>query len=107
MSHVWNVLQTCYRQLWYLSGDLVTMALVDTGLSSSKREELAKAIHAMPKPEKPRNGKPEFPELIFFRNPNPEPPSLASLVTVHSLAIFNRLGLNGPNVRKNYGNIEM
>ena len=51
----------------------------------------------MPKPVEPRKGKPEFPDLTFFMVPNPQPPSLASMVTVHSWAIFNRLGLKGPN----------
>ena len=97
MPHVYKVLQTCYRQLWYLSGDLVTMALVDTGLTSIQREELAKAIHAIPKPDEPRKGKPKFPNLTFFLIPHPQPPPLASLVTVHSWAIFNRLGLKGCN----------
>ena len=51
----------------------------------------------MPKPVEPRKGKSEFPDLTFFLVPNPQPPSLASMVTVHSWAIFNRLGLKGPN----------
>ena len=73
------------------------MALVYIGLTSNQQEELAKAIYAMEGPVEPRKGEPEFPDLTFFLVPNPQPPSLASIVTVHSWAIFNRLGLKRPN----------
>lgn len=44
-----------------LTPDLSPMALVDSELPSSEREELAKRIHSFPKPEKPRAGKLDFP----------------------------------------------
>ena len=93
-------METCFRQLWYLTGDSVAMALVDTGLAAGEREDLAKAIHGAPKPEKPRQGKPVFPDLVFKLDPHPTPPSLSSLVTPHSWSLFNRLGHKGANVRR-------
>ena len=60
ISKVWHVLQACYRQLWYCTGDTVVMALVDPELGLEEKEKLAKAIHETPKPEKPRQGKPVF-----------------------------------------------
>ena len=60
ISEIWSLLQICYRQLWYLTGDMIAMALVATWLPDSEREELAKAIHSVAKPEKPRMGKPNF-----------------------------------------------
>ena len=73
------------------------MALVDEGLEKEEREELAKTLHATTKPVKPRQGKPVFPYLDFRLDPEPSPPSLASLVTPDTWAIFNRLGLRGSN----------
>ena len=98
ISKVWHVLQACYRQLWYCTGDIVVMALVDPELGPEEKEKLAKAIHETPKPEKPRQGKPVFPDMTFLLAPHPRPPSLSTLVTTDSWAIFNRLGLQGPNV---------
>ena len=92
------MLQACYRQLWYCTGDTVVMALVDPELGLEEKEKLARAIHETPKPEKPRQGKPVFPDMTFLLAPHPRPPSLSTLVTTDSWAIFNRLGLQGPNV---------
>ena len=75
------------------------MALVDEGLGKVEREMLAKTLHATAKPVKPRQGKPVFPYLDFRLDPEPSPPSLASLVTPDTWAIFNRLELRGSNVR--------
>ena len=75
------------------------MALVDEGLEKGEREELARTLHATPKPVQPRKGKPEFPYLDFCLDPEPSPPPLATLVTPDTWAIFNRLELRGSNVR--------
>ena len=98
ISKVWHVLQTCYRQLWYCTGDTVPMALVDSELGVEEKEKLAKAIYRAPKPERPRQGKPVFPDITFLLSPHPKPPSLSTLATSDSWALFNRLGLHGPNV---------
>ena len=39
------VLSSTYRHLWYLTPQLVTLALTDTGLEDSSREEMARALH--------------------------------------------------------------
>jgi hypothetical protein len=46
----------------------------------------------------PRLGKPTFPVITVFRDPYPSAPALFEFVTPDSLAIFDRLGLQGCNV---------
>ena len=74
------------------------MALVDEGLEKREREELARTLHATPKPVQPRKGKPEFPYLDFRLHPEPSPPPLAIQVTPDTWAIFKRLELRDLNI---------
>ena len=71
----------------------MAMARVDTELGLEEKEKLAKAIHQTLKPEKPCQGKPVFPNITILLPPHPKLPSLSTLVTSDSWAIFNRLGL--------------
>ena len=98
LSVVFPLLQACYRQLWYLTGELVVFALVDDGLPVEEREALAKAIHGTSREGNRTLGKPVFPTITTMLLPNPTPPSLSTLVTTDSWSLFDRLGLLGPNV---------
>ena len=97
LSQIWPLLQAFYRQLWYLTGELVVMALVDEGLNIEERETMAKTLHATSRIKKTKMGKPVIPVISCFLTPVPTPPSLSSLITEDSWTLFDRLGLMGPN----------
>ena len=44
-----SMMAGCYRQLWYLTAELVVLALVDRGISKEEREELAHALYKQPR----------------------------------------------------------
>ena len=46
-----NMLQNCYGQLWYLTGETIVFALLDEGMEVEQRELLAKTLHATPQTE--------------------------------------------------------
>ena len=94
-------MHACYLQFWYLTGELVVMALVDDKLEKGEREGLAKALHGTRRIRVTKAGKPVFPVIIWLLTPNPTPPSLSTLVTENSWVLFDRLGLTGPNVSRN------
>ena len=100
MSRVWDVMRTWYRQMWYLTGQLVPLAPADKELSSSEREGLARVLHATVR-DQLRVGKPVFPVVNFFLTPTPTAPSLSEFVTSDSWTIFVRLGIDGANVSLN------
>ena len=97
ISVVWEVMRTWYRQAWYLTGQLITLALADKGLPASEREMLARALHVAPR-DQLNLGKPVFPTINFFINPHPTAPSVAELVTPDSWTIPVRLNIDGVNV---------
>ena len=76
--------------MWYLTGQLIPLALCDTELSDSEREELAQAILSQPR-EEVKPGKPKFPDMIW---PD-ERPRLAYFVTADSWLMFDLLQLSG------------
>lgn len=89
--------QAFYRQLWYLTGELIPLALLSRSVSTSELEALARALHGGTRAG-PKIGKPVFPTVQISLQPDPTPPSLASFVTEDSWAIMDRLGVEGPNV---------
>ena len=89
-----EVLKSCRRHHWYLTGQMVTLALTDPGLSKEEKEELARRIHGTERIAIDM-GKPSFPVLDWTCDPNIRP-SLASMVTPDSWLIFNILQLLGP-----------
>ena len=91
-----SILQGCYRQSWYLTPQLAVLALADLGSSQEERESLARALHSCPRIQISM-GKPEFPYLSW--SSDHKLPPLASLVTSDSWTLFDRLGLEGTNVR--------
>ena len=91
------ILQSVRRHQWYTTGQMVTMALCDTGLEREERESLAKKIHSTPR-TKVMTGRPDFP-VLDWRVEESSRPSLASLVTESSWLVFDKLGLEGRQVR--------
>ena len=89
----WTVLQSAKRHLWYLTPQLVTLALGDKNLSNEERERMAKILHASP-----RNhidmGKPVFPILDW--SGGVERPDLSMFIDSKSWLIFDLLELTGP-----------
>ena len=71
-------------------------ALADLGNSQEERESLARALHSCPR-RQISMGKPEFPYLSW--SSDSKLPPLASLVSSDSWTLFDRLGLEGTNVR--------
>ena len=59
---IWEVMQSCYRHLWYLVPQTVIFALVDDDLPSCQKEAMARKLHDM-KREKIEMGKPSFPHI--------------------------------------------
>ena len=99
LSRIWKVLQAFYRQLWYLTGELIPLALLAQGVPSSELEALVRTITKVCRSgASPCLGKPTFPNIAVFRDLHPSAPPLSEFVTADSLAIFNRLGLQGCNV---------
>ena len=97
MSLVWKLCQAFYRQLWYLTGELIPLALLCRDLCATELEALARALHSCTRAA-PKIGKPVFPTVTVSLDPYPTPCSLSSFVTEDSWAIMDRLGLDGPNV---------
>ena len=52
------------NHLWYLTGQMIPLALCDSGLSNNEREELGKAILSQPQ-EEVKPGKPKFPVMVW------------------------------------------
>ena len=96
LSQIWKVCEAFYRQLWYLTGEMIPLALLSHSLPVSELEALARALHKCSRAD-PKIGKPVFPTITIFLMPYPTPPSLFSFVTEDSWAIMDRLGLGGPN----------
>ena len=78
------------NHLWYLTGQMIPLALCDSGLSSDEREELAREILKQPR-EEVKPGKAKFPVMVW----SDTRPSLAYFVTPDSWLIFQLLDLNG------------
>ena len=90
-----KVMQSIRRHQWYTTGQTVSLALADTGLEDSEREELAKTLHQTPRVDI-KTGRPKFPELDW-REHKLSTPKMASLVTSDSWLVFQLLDIEGPN----------
>ena len=78
------------NHLWYVTAQMIPVALVDSGLSDDEREQLAKAIQSQPRGEvKP--GKPTFPDMVW----SDTRPTLDVFVTKDSWLLFDLLQLSG------------
>ena len=90
---VWTVLESCNRHLWYLSPQLIVLALCDEGLEDYQREDLALALHSQDRKEI-ESGKPEFP-VIDWSGDEIKLPPLSSFVSHKSWLVFDLLNLKG------------
>ena len=91
-----TTLQSIRRHHWYVTGQMVPLALVDKKLGKQEKEELARRIHSTARGEVAR-GRPEFPVLEWVGEELCRP-CLSTLVTKNSWLIFDRLGLMGSQV---------
>ena len=86
------VLSSTYRHLWYLTPQLITLALTDAGLEDTVREGMAKALHSQERVQI-KTGKPVFPVLnhgaTMVRG------DMAGLVGPESWLVFDLLQLAG------------
>ena len=57
-----QVLKSCYRHLWYLTPQLITLALADSALEEDTREKMAVALFSKVRVVI-KTGKPQFPLL--------------------------------------------
>ena len=99
------IIVTFYVKIWYQSSFAISSArkkyisgicahsssLCDKGLENSRREGLAKALHAQPR-NKIESGKPTFTDVES--GPEIKMPQLATFVSQESWIIFNILNLN-------------
>ena len=92
-SVAFGVLQSCYRHLWYLTPQLIVLALTDKGLSESVREDLAKALHSCER-RQISPGKPVFP--VLEESGEDILSNIPTIVSHESWLIFQLLGLDGP-----------
>jgi hypothetical protein len=89
----YQVLRSCYRHMWYLTPQLVTLALTDRCLEDDMKEKMAKTIHSLER-KVLKTGKPTFPELPFGATVTRK--DMSYLVGPESWVIFDLLGLSGP-----------
>ena len=88
------VLQSCYRHMWYLTPQMIPIALADKKLEDTFKEQIAKALHSLPRITI-SSGKPVFP--LLESGAQQTRMNLASLVTSDSWLVFQLLGLHGPH----------
>ena len=88
---VWKVLPSIKRHHWYLTAQLIPLALCDPGLETEERELLAKTIFNTPR-EHITTGRPDFPDMVWD-NPSDKRPSLHTVVNSNSWLMFEILGL--------------
>jgi hypothetical protein len=93
-----SVLNTICRHHWYLTGQMVTLALADERMEVPEKEEMAMTLHNTPR-IKIETGKPEFPVLDWRGKIDMARHRLSTLVTSNSWLIFNILKLEGKQVR--------
>ena len=88
------MLQSTYRHLWYITPQLITLALADPKLDDDSKEQIARALFSC-QPEKIASGKPVFPSMSSgaadMRN------NMSCLVSSDSWLVFQLLGLQGPH----------
>ena len=87
------IMQSSYRHLWYLTPQLVILALADQKLEVETREAMAKALHSC-KREAIVSGKPVFP--VFPMSLPHMRQNMSALETSDSWLVFLLLGFDGP-----------
>lgn len=92
----WKVLKSCYRHMWYVTPQVITLSLLDLDLEDTTRENIARTLHGTERKEL-ETGKPTFPVLPW--GPRQARLDMASLVGPESWLLFDLLGFKGPQVR--------
>ena len=86
------VLSSTYRHMWYLTPQLITLALTDKGLEDSNRQEMAKALHRQER-KVIKTGKPSFPVLMYGATVTRQ--NMSVLIQPESWLVFDLLKLSG------------
>ena len=86
------VLSSTNRHLWYLTPQLITLALTDTGLEDSIREGMARELHSQERGQL-KTGKPVFP--VFSHGATVARGDMAVLVGPESWLVLDLLELRG------------
>ena len=84
------VLTSVYRHMWYLSEELVPLALCDDGTSSIDKENIVKAMLASNRPQSYKPQKPVMKSQLLHGR-NPDQPALADFVGPRSWLIIDIL----------------
>ena len=59
-----EVLRSAYRHLWYLTPQLITLSLTDTGLEDKNRQDIASELHSKDRLDI-STGKPMIPMITY------------------------------------------
>ena len=86
----WDVIKSVYNHLWYLTPQMITLALFDKDLESSSKEEMARMLHSIDRVQI-HTGKPTFPIIAPQARYN-----MASLVGPESWLLFDLFDMSGP-----------
>ena len=89
-----DLMQSCYRHLWYLVPQTVVFAMADSGLSAVQKEKMAIKLHSLER-AKIEGGKPTFPFIDLMTGFDAGIPDLADFVTADSWLVFDLLGMTG------------
>ena len=89
----YKVLKSCYRHTWYLTPQLVTLALADRELDNKTKEEMAKTLHGLERNEV-KLGKPIFPQLPYGATEARK--EMSKLIGPESWLVLDLLQLIGP-----------
>ena len=87
------VLCSAYRHLWYLTPQLITLAMTDKELEDSSRMEIAQVLHSQER-KVMKTGKPTFPLLPHGATNTRE--NISMLIGPGSWLVFDLLNLPGP-----------
>ena len=79
------------RHSWYLTQQLVVLALFDTSVGRDTRTQMAVRLHGIPRPDRFPLGKPLFPDQQLSR----DHPELVDMVGPNSWLIFELLDCQG------------
>ena len=88
----WEVLRSAYRHLWYITPQLLPLALTDRELEDSSKEAIARTLHSTERTAL-STGKPTFPVLPF--GPAAARLNMASLVSSESWLVLDLLQMTG------------
>ena len=87
-----EVLRSAYRHLCYLTPQLITLSLTDTGLEDKNRQDIASELHSKDRLDI-STGKPMFPMITY--GPTVTRENMSSLVGPESWLVFNLLNITG------------